>query len=89
MTRVAREIINTPHSKFGLPDKILWSHSKKGIYKVDEGYKLVTMEQDGIANYGMNGMGWKTCVMCDQEVKTLDHLFLKCLFARVLWFVSS
>ena len=126
-TRVAWEILNTPHSKFGAPNQILWSHSKKGIYKVDKGYKLVTMEQDGIANYGMNGMGWKNlwklqipykictflwkllhnglptrreiirrqimvnpkCVMCDQEAKTLDHLFLKCPFARVLWFVSS
>ena len=57
--RVAREIINTPHSKFGAPNKILWFHLKKRIYKVDEGYKLITKEQDGIANYGMNGMGWK------------------------------
>ena len=58
-SRVAREIINTPHSKFGVPDKILWSRSKKGKYKVDEGYKLITMEQDGIANHGMNGMDRK------------------------------
>lgn len=85
------------------------------------------MEQDGIANYGMNGMSWKNlwklqipykiymflwkllrnrlptrmelikrqimvspkCVMCDQEGETLVHLFLKCHFAKVLWFVSS
>ena len=26
-TRVAREILNTPHSKFGAPDKILWLQS--------------------------------------------------------------
>ena len=58
-TRVAREILNTPHSKFGAPDKILWSQLKKGTYKVDEGYKLITKEQDGIANYVMNGMSWK------------------------------
>ena len=42
--RVAREIINTPHSKFRAPDKILWFHLKKRIYKVDEGYKLITKE---------------------------------------------
>ena len=91
---------------------------------MDEGYKLITKEQDGIANYGMNGMGWKNlwkfkipykicmflwkllhnglptrmelfrrqiivspkCVMCDQEDEMLDHLFLKCPFARALWF---
>ena len=58
-SRVAREIINTPHSKFGVSDKILWSRSKKGKYKVDKGYKLITMEQDGIANHGMNGMDRK------------------------------
>ena len=93
---------------------------------MDEGYKLITKEQDGIANYGMNGMGWKNlwkfkipykicmflwkllhnglptrmelfrrqiivspkCVMCDQEDEMLDHLFLKCPFARALWFTS-
>ena len=26
------------------------------------------------------------CVMCDQEDEMLDHLFLKCPFARALWF---
>ena len=57
--RVAWESINTPHSKFGALDKILWSQLKKGTYKVDEGYKLITKEQDGIANYVMNGMSWK------------------------------
>ena len=45
-TRVAREILHTPHSKFGASDKILWLQSQKGTYKVNEGYKLITKEQE-------------------------------------------
>ena len=58
-TKVAREILNTPHSKFGALDKILWLQSQKGTYKVNEGYKLITKGQDGTINYGMNKHGWK------------------------------
>ena len=54
-TRVAREILHTPHPKFGALDKILWLQSQKGTYKVSEGYKLITKEQDGTNNYGMHG----------------------------------
>ena len=58
-TRVAQEILNTPHSKFGALDKILWFQSQKGAYIVNEGYKLITKEQDGTTTYSMNGKGWK------------------------------
>ena len=58
-TRVAQEILYTPHSKFGALDKILWFQSQKGAYIVNEGYKLITKEQDGTTTYGMNGKGWK------------------------------
>ena len=87
---------------------------------------MISKEQDGTINYGMDGKGWKNlwklkipykiclflwkllhnglptrmrlirrqmivspkCVMCDQEDETLDRLFLKCPFARALWFAS-
>lgn len=38
-----------------------------------------------LASLGIIPPNQSTCILCDQEVEILDHLFLHCIMARKIW----